>query len=329
MAAGSSTRVVLIAFIGNALIAVAKLIAAAITGSSAMFAEGVHSIVDSGNQLLLLYGIKRSTKSADERHPFGYGMEIYFWSFVVAILLFSIGAGVSLMEGIEKIQHPHPVASPHINFIVLGLAVIFEGYAFRAAIMEMNRRRGDETVYAYIRRSKDAPLVVVLLEDAGALFGLLIAALALAGALIFDLPALDGIASVVIGLLLAAAAILLSIETKGLLIGEAASPKVQKGIRSIIKQDPSIIAVNEVLTMHLGPNDVFCALSVDFADSASSVDVEASISDLEREIKDSFPQIKRLFIEAQDVLAHARSIAVADAHRDKAKAPKGGEDGTA
>lgn len=313
MAAGGSTRVVLIAFIGNALIAVSKLSAAAFTGSSAMFAEGVHSVVDSGNQLLLLYGIKRSVRPADERHPFGYGMEVYFWSFVVAILLFSVGAGVSVVEGIEKIQHPHPVESPYVNFVVLGLAVLFEGYAFRAAWREMSGKRGAESVFAYIRRSKDAPLVVVLLEDAGALLGLLIATVTLAAALIFDLPVLDGVASLAIGVLLAVAAIMLSIETKGLLLGEAAAPAVQEGIRAIIHKDGRILAINEVLTMHMGPEDIFCALSVDFADTASSVDVEASISNFEREIKAEFPQIKRVFIEAQSVLAHVESMKAAEA----------------
>lgn len=187
-----------------------------------MFAEGVHSIVDSGNQLLLLYGIKRSVKPADEHHPFGYGMKIYFWSFVVAILLFSL-EGVSLYESIEKIKHPLAAASPHINFIVIGLVMVFEGYAFWAAIKEMNkRRRPDESVVFYIRRSNDAPLVVVLLEDAGAMFGLMIATLALAGVLLLGMPVLDGIASVIIGTLLTLAAVVLGIETKALIIGGAA-----------------------------------------------------------------------------------------------------------
>jgi cation diffusion facilitator family transporter len=307
MASAGSTRVVLIAFGGNALIAVSKLTAAAITGSSAMFAEGVHSIVDSGNQLLLLYGIKRSARPADARHPFGYGMEVYFWSFVVAILLFSIGAGVSIYEGISKIQHPHPVESPHINFIVLVLALVFEGFAFYAAFKQMNTQRGSDTVLQYIRRSKDAPLVVVLLEDTGALLGLAVATAALAGALIFDIPALDGIASVIIGLMLAFAALVLFIETKGLLLGEAAAPQVQDGIKDILRANTTIIAINEVLTMHMGPEDVFCALSVDFSDTATSIQVEVVISDLERQIKQAFPEIKRVFIEAQSVLGHARA----------------------
>lgn len=311
MAAGQSTRVVVIAFAGNALIAVSKLVASAITGSSAMFAEGVHSIVDSGNQLLLLYGMKRAVRPADDRHPFGYGKEVYFWSFVVAILLFSIGAGVSMYHGIEKILHPHPVENPLINFIVIGLAVVFEGYALHAAVKEMNARRGDEGVMSWIKRSKDAPLVVVLLEDTGALIGLLIAGLALLGALVFDMPVLDGVASVLIGILLALAAVVLAIETKGLLIGEAADPEVQKGIEIILANDNRILAINEILTMHMGPEDVFCALSVDFRDDESSIDVESSISDLEATIKARFPQIKRVFIEAQSVFGHMRALAAA------------------
>lgn len=309
MAAGGSTRVVLIAFIGNALIAVSKLTAAAFTGSSAMFAEGVHSVVDSGNQLLLLYGIKRSGRPADARHPFGYGKEIYFWSFVVAILLFSIGAGVSVMEGVKKIGHPHEVASPHINFIVLGLAMLFEGYAFRAAILAMNeRRRPGESVWTYIRRSKDAPLVVVLLEDAGAMFGLIIATLALGAALAFDMPVLDGVASVVIGILLAIAAVVLCIETKALLIGEAASKQVQEGIRAIVSKEASILETNEALTMHFGPEDVFCALSVDFRDGVSSELVERAIARMEFDIKTAYPEIKRVFIEVQSISDHAKSL---------------------
>lgn len=309
MAAGDSTRVVLIAFIGNALIAVSKLTAAAITSSAAMFAEGVHSIVDSSNQLLLLYGIKRSKRPADQAHPFGYGMEIYFWSFVVAILLFAIGAGVSMYEGISKIRHPHEVTSPHINFIVLSLAIVFEGYAMRAAILAMNERRGDLSVREFVRHSKDAALVVVLLEDAGALIGLVIALLALIGVLVFDVPELDGVASLTIGILLALAAIVLARETKALLLGEAAAPHVRDGVRALLAGDPNIEAVNEVLTMHMGPSDVLCTLSVDFADAATSTEVEASISRLELAIKAEFPEVRRVFIEAQSVADHARAKA--------------------
>ena len=308
MAAGGSTRVVLVAFVGNALIAVSKFIAAAFTGSSAMFAEGVHSVVDSGNQLLLLYGMKRATRPADERHPFGYGKEVYFWSFVVAILLFSIGAGVSMVHGYEKILHPHPIESPWVNFVVIGLALIFEGYALSVAVKAVNEARGADSFAKYVKRSKDAPLVVVLLEDTGALLGLAIAGIALAGAVVFDMPVLDGVASVLIGILLASAAIVLAIETKGLLLGEAADPEVQEGIEAIIRTDAGIKSINEILTMHMGPEDIFCALSVDFRDDETSRDVEEAISDLEAKIKTQFPQVKRVFIEAQSVFGHMRAL---------------------
>ena len=307
MATGS-TRVVVVAFIGNGLIAISKLAAAAYTGSSAMFAEGIHSVVDSGNQLLLLFGMKRATRPADRRHPFGYGKEVYFWSFVVAILLFSIGSGVSLYHGIEKMLHPHPIENPTVNFVVIGMALIFEGYALHAAVTEVNRRRGDQSMLRYIRRSKDAPLVVVLLEDAGAMLGLIIAGLALLGVMLLDMPILDGLASVLIGILLGVAAITLAIETKGLLIGEAAEPEVQDGIAELVRADASVLAINEVLTMHMGPEDIFCALSVDFRDDVTSVDVETSISALEARIKESFPQVKRVFIEAQSVRGHLSAL---------------------
>jgi len=309
MAAGGSTRVVLVAFVGNSLIAVSKFVAALFTGSSAMFAEGVHSVVDSGNQLLLLYGMKRGTRPADERHPFGYGKEVYFWSFVVAILLFSIGAGVSMYHGVEKILHPHPIEKPWVNFVVIGLAIIFESYALAAAVKAVNEARGNDSFAMYVKRSKDAPLVVVLLEDTGALLGLAIAGLALLGAVIFDAPVLDGVASLLIGFLLAGAAIILAIETKGLLIGEAAEPAVQEGIKAIIREDNGVKAINEILTMHMGPEDIFCALSVDFKDDETSVDVEEAISELEAKIKAKFPQIKRVFIEAQSVFGHMRALA--------------------
>ena len=313
MAAGGSTRVVLVAFFGNALIAISKLVAAAFTGSSAMFAEGIHSVVDSGNQLLLLYGMKRGTRPADARHPFGYGKEVYFWSFVVAILLFSIGAGVSMYHGVEKILHPHPIESPWVNFVVIGLAIIFESYALYAAVTAVNAARGEDSFATYVKRSKDAPLVVVLLEDTGALIGLAIAGLALAGALIFEAPVLDGVASLLIGILLAGAAIILAIETKGLLIGESAEPRVQQGIENILRNDNGIKAVNEILTMHMGPEDIFCALSVDFKDDETSIDVEEAISELETKIKARFPEIKRVFIEAQSVFGHMRALAASAA----------------
>lgn len=319
MATGGSNRVIVLAFVGNFLIAISKFVAAAITGASSMFAEGVHSLVDSGNQLLLLFGLKRSRRPADAKHPFGYGMEVYFWSFVVAILLFSIGAGVSIYEGIEKARHPHPVASPHVNYIVLCLAVVFEGYAWHAAYKEINARRGKMGILQYVRRSKDAPLFVVLFEDSAALLGIFVALLGLVGAQVLDMPVLDGYASVAIGCLLALAAVLLAIETKGLLIGEAADPQIVETINEIVSEDEKVLTVNEVLTMHLGPDDILVTLSVDFHDDYSSRDVERSISQIERKTKDRFPQVRRLFIEAQSADQHAAEIARSRA-RDQERA---------
>lgn len=317
MAAGGSTRVVLIAFGGNLLIALCKLAAALFTGASAMLAEAIHSFVDSGNQLLLLWGLKRAKRPADKRHPFGYGMEVYFWAFIVAILLFSLGAGVSIYEGIKKIENPHPVESPYVNYVVLGLAILFEGYAFRTAIREMNRqRRQGESAFHYVRRSKDAATFVVLFEDAAALLGIFIAIGGLVATQATNDPVYDGWASVAIGCLLALAAVLLASETKSLLIGESADPKLVSEIEAMVAQDDRILRLNELLTMHLGPHDVLVTLSVDFKDDRTAGDVEASITGLERRIKDAFPEVRRVFIEAQSWRAHqaerARAAEVAE-----------------
>lgn len=301
MAASGSSKVVVVAFFGNLGIALSKMTAALITGSSAMFAEAAHSFVDTGNQLLLLVGLKRAKRPADARHPFGYGKEIYFWSFVVAILLFSLGAGVSIYEGVEKIREPHPVESAWVNFVVLGLAAAFEGYAFRAAWKEMNKhRRPGEGVFGYVRRSKDAALFTVLFEDTAALIGIAIAFVGLAGAQIFDAPALDGWASLGIGCLLATAAILLSIETKGLLIGEAAEPELVARVKEIAEADERVRRVNEVRTMHLGPDDVLVAASFDFIETRTAGDVEAAVTTLEKQVKAEFPKVRNIFIEAQN-----------------------------
>ena len=299
MAAEGSTKVVIAAFIGNGLIAVTKFVAAGLTGSSAMFSEAVHSVVDTGNQALMLYGIKRSQRPADARHPFGYGPELYFWAFVVALLLFATGAGVSIYEGIQKILDPRPVTSVHINYIVLGLALVFEGGAFFIAFREFNRVKGGRGYLTAVRVSKDPALFTVLAEDSAALLGLTIAFIGLALAEVLDMPVLDGVASVAIGLVLAATAILLAYETKGLLIGEAASPEVVARLRRIIGADRAVDRINEILTMHMGPRDVLLNLSVDFHSSLSSDEVEAEVTRLERQIKTAFPEITRVFIEAE------------------------------
>lgn len=317
MAASGSKGVIYAALFANGLIAICKFIAAAWTGSSAMLSEGVHSVVDTGNQVLLLYGLKRSKRPADANHPFGYGPELYFWAFVVAILLFAVGSGISIYEGIDKLRYPHPVDHIYINFIVLGLAMVFEAVAWWIAYKEFQRtaaRRG--SIFADVRHSKDPAVFTVLFEDTAALMGLTAAALGLAGAAIFDIPELDGVASIVIGLILAGAALFLAIETKGLLIGEAASPRVQQAIRSIILGHDGIKAVNELQTLHFGPEDVLLVVSVDFEDDLGSVAVEALISDMEGDIKRAYPEITRVFIEAQSIAGHLRSAAKRGAEED-------------
>ena len=308
MAAGSK-KAIYAALIGNSLIAVTKFGAAAYTGSSAMLSEAIHSLVDSGNQVLLLYGLKRSSRPADDRHPFGYGMELYFWAFVVAIIIFAIGAGVSIYEGIQKLIHPHPVTNVFVNYIVLGAAIVFEAAACTVAFKEFNRARGDMPFFEAVRKSKDPALFTVLFEDSAAMLGLLVALAGIGLGQALDMPILDGAASVVIGLILALTAMLLAYECKSLLIGEAADPGVVSGIGELARSTPGIGRINELRTMHLGPQDILLNISLDFADHMSSAQVEEAISTLEQRIKDAHPDVKRIFIEAQSVRRHLESLA--------------------
>ena len=306
MSSSSSSRAIVAALIGNSLIAISKFIAASYTGSSAMFSEGVHSVVDSGNQLLLLYGVKRSKKPADSNHPFGYGKELYFWSFVVAILIFGLGAGICFYEGIHKISSPQPVTNPIINYTVLGLAIIIEGWTCWVAATEFKKSKGDLGWVKAIRRSKDPALFTVLFEDTAALLGLLVALIALTLSEYLNLPVLDAVASLIISFILAVTAGLLAFECKGLLTGEGAREEVVRGINQIIDESQEIKHVNEVLTLHLGPEDVLLNVSLDFKDDLSSGEVEEAISALESRIKGMFPEVRRVFIEAQGWGAHRK-----------------------
>lgn len=308
MATGSK-KVIIAALAGNGLIAITKFIAAGITGSSAMLSEGIHSLVDTGNQGLLLYGLKRSSKPADETHPFGYGPELYFWAFVVAILIFAVGAGVSIYEGIQKVLHPHPIADPTIAYVVLALALAFESVAWWIAYKEFNRQRGNLSIMQAVRRSKDPAVFTVLFEDTAAMLGLIVAGLGIAGAQILGLPWLDGAASILIGIILAATAALLAYETKGLLIGESADPEVVSGIRALVQEVPHVEQMNELRTMHLGANQVLLALSLDFENDLPPGSVERTITDLELTIKKRYSQITRVFIEAQSKEQHERVVA--------------------
>jgi len=297
--AGDSKVVIYAALIGNALIAVTKFAAAAITGSSAMLAEGIHSVVDTGNQGLLLHGLRRARRPPDARFPFGHGKEVYFWSFVVAILIFAVGAGISLYEGIHAVLDPHPVTNPVVNYVVLALAIVFEGGAWWFAFRGFRRVKGRLGYVEAVVRSKDPTIFVVLFEDSAALLGLLVALAGIAMAQATGAWWLDGAASIVIGCILAATAIWLAVETKGLLIGEAATPAVIRGIRERIAGHDPVQGVNEILTMHMGPEFVLVNASVTFAPGARADQVAAAVAAIDRDLKRTWPEIRRVFIEGE------------------------------
>jgi len=307
----SSKKVIYAALVGNSLIAVTKFAAASYTGSSAMLSEAIHSVVDTGNQGLLLHGLRKSRQPPDERHPFGYGMEIYFWAFVVAILIFAVGAGISIYEGVHKLLVPSPVSNVFVNYIVLGLACAFEAVAWGIAFQEFRKIKGAMGYFQALRESKDPTVLTVLFEDSAAMLGLVAA---FAGILLADLtqrPAFDAAASIVIGLILALVAALLAYESKGLLIGESAHRETREKLRALIRDTDGVLAVNELLTMHLGPRDILLNLSVDFDDKLSSVEVERLVTTMERRIKSEFPEVTRVFVEAQNWAAHARAVQAA------------------
>jgi cation diffusion facilitator family transporter len=298
MAAGA-TKVIVAALIGNSLIAVTKFAAAAYTGSSAMLSEGVHSVVDTGNQILLLFGLKQARKPADEDFPFGHGKEIYFWSFVVAIMIFAVGAGVSIYEGVTRVITPHAVENVFVNYIVLGAAMIFEGAAWYFAFREFGRVKGSRGYIDAVLRGKDPTFFVVLFEDSAAMLGLVVAFLGVWIGDVTGLSIFDGIASIIIGLILGGAAAWLAYETKGLLIGERANREVVDGIRALARGLPETRHVNEVLTMHMGPEFILVNISIDFADSLRAGDIEAAVARLDRQIKAGFVNVKRVFVEAE------------------------------
>jgi len=308
MAAKGSKKVIYAALVGNGLIAITKFVAASITGSSAMLSEAVHSVVDTGNQGLLLHGIKRSKRPPDAAHPFGYGSEIYFWSFVVAILIFGLGAGISFYEGVQKLLHPHPISSPHINYIVLALAMVFEAVAWWIAYKEFGKVRGNFGIFEAVQRSKDPTIFTVLFEDTAAMLGLIAAMIGVASADMLGIAWADGAASVVIGVILAGTAALLAYETKGLLIGEAASRELTQGVRGIVRRAPDVRHINELRSMHMAPNDILLALSLDFHDELNAGRVEQTIFRLEKDIKARFPDVRRLYIEVQSKDDHNRSV---------------------
>ncbi len=298
MASGSK-KVIYAALAGNALIAVTKFGAAFVTRSSAMFSEGIHSAVDTGNQVLLLWGLHRSKKPPDERFPFGHGKEIYFWSFIVAILIFALGAGISVYEGIKHLLHPRPVENASVSYIVLALAMVFEGAAWLFAWKEFTKVKGRFGYIQAVQRGKDPSTFVVLFEDTAAMAGLVVAFVGIFLGQVTGNLYFDGAASVLIGLILGGTAIWLAYETHGLLIGEGANPEVLEAIREIVGRHDVIQHVNEVATMHMGPEYILVNLSVDFKSEASSDDVESVVKALDGELKAALPRVKRVFVEAE------------------------------
>jgi len=298
MASGSK-KVIVAALIGNSLIAVTKFIAASITGSSAMFSEGIHSLVDTGNQGLLLYGLKASKKPADKDFPFGHGKEIYFWSFVVSILIFALGSGISIYEGVHHILHPEEIRSPMINYIVLSLAIMFEGVALYIAFVEFNKDRGNRTYLGAVKDGKDPSLFVVLFEDSAAMLGLFVALIGITLAQVTGDAWWDGVASVSIGVILGLTAVWLAIETKGLLIGEAARPETVESIREIVTSKDEVNGANEILTLHMGPEFILVNISINFRNDITADALAELIDNIVGEIKAKHGFVKRVFIEAE------------------------------
>ncbi|MDX3882801.1 MULTISPECIES: cation diffusion facilitator family transporter [Edaphosphingomonas] len=298
MASGGK-KVIYAALAGNLGIAIAKFIAATFTGSSSMLTEGVHSLVDTGNQWLLLYGIRQSKREPDIIHPFGYGRELYFWSFIVALLIFAGGAGVSIYEGLIHIRRPETMSSPVINYIVLAIAFVFEASSWTVAMREFSRTKGGDGWWAAIRRSKDPSTFAVLFEDSAAMIGIVIAAIFITLALVTGDPRLDGVGSILIGGVLAVVALLLARESKGLLIGERASPALSGSIAALAKAQPGVCAVNEVLTLHMAPDQVTAAISLDFDDDLTTREIERAVAEIEARTAAAHPEVTHVFIRPQ------------------------------
>jgi cation diffusion facilitator family transporter len=301
--------VVHVALAGNLVIAACKLVAAALTGSSAMLSESVHSLVDTANELLLLYGLKRADKRPDASHPLGYGRELYFWSFIVALLVFALGGGVSLYEGIDHLRNPVPMQRPLLNYAVLAVAFVCDAASWWVGFSAFRAGKGSLGYMGAFRASKDPCTFIVLFEDSASLIGLVIAAIGISCALAFDDPRYDGAASIGIGLVLAASSMLLARETKGLLIGEAALPRVREAILRIATADPGVRHANGVLTVQLGPDEVLAALSAEFHDGLSTQQIELCVARIEAAVQEAHLGVTTIFIKPQTPETWQRRVA--------------------
>ena len=299
MSSESNKIVVYAALFGNLAIALVKFVAAYITNSSAMLSEAIHSVVDTLNEILLLYGMKKAEQRPDAHHPFGYGRELYFWAFIVALMVFALGAIVSIYQGILHIIHPEEMQDPMINYIVLGIAILCEGFSWTVALRTFRKMKGKMGYFEAFRRSKDPTTFTVLFEDTAALVGLVIALVGIFLAHQLNIPELDGAASILIGIVLAVSAWFLARETKGLLLGETADPKLREDVLNIAQQDAAVFSANGVLTEQMGAQQVIASLSLEFKDDLTSDEIEACVNRIEAQIKQLHPEIIALFVKPQ------------------------------
>ncbi|WP_180167885.1 MULTISPECIES: cation diffusion facilitator family transporter [Acinetobacter] len=299
MSSESNKIVVYAALFGNLAIALVKFVAAYITNSSAMLSEAIHSVVDTLNEILLLYGMKKAEQRPDALHPFGYGRELYFWAFIVALMVFALGAIVSIYQGIQHIIHPEEMQDPMINYVVLGIAILCEGFSWFVALKTFRKMKGKMGYFEAFRRSKDPTTFTVLFEDTAALIGLFIALTGIFLAHQLNIPELDGAASILIGVVLAVSAWLLARETKGLLLGETADPRLRENVLNIAQQDTAVYSANGVLTEQMGAHQVIASLSLEFKDDLTSDEIEACVNRIEAQIKQLHPEIITLFVKPQ------------------------------
>lgn len=307
--AGDSKKVIVAAMVGNGLIAVSKFVAGFVTGSGAMISEAVHSVADTSNQGLLLYGMRRSVRGATKLHPFGYAVERYFWPFLVAIVIFLLGGLFALYEGIHGLMNlhaHHEGGSPIWNYIVLGAAIVFESGSFYVAIKEFRLLRGDKKTMTVIRETKDPTIPVVLLEDAAALIGLVIALVAVAMTHFTGWAGWDAIGSSLIGVLLCGVAVLLARETHSLLLGESAPTEVREAVLELVNADASVLEVSQLLSLHRGPDDVLLAMKIRFDQTLDLGTIEAAIDRIEETIRVAYPEMTRIFIEPDAGYDHSK-----------------------
>jgi cation diffusion facilitator family transporter len=294
-----SVKVIYAAIVANLGIAVSKFIVAGITGSAAMLAEGIHSAVDTGNEMLLLIGERNSAKAPDAKHPFGYGKELYFWALIVALSVFSLGGGLSIYHGIEALRRPEQLQDATWNYVVLGVSALFEGYSWNVSRLALNKRRKPgASLWQTMRASKDASVFTVFIEDSAALIGLVIAALGIALGHFFDNPYFDPAASVLIGLLLVGAAFTLARETGALLVGESIGPDATRKVREVFERDPAILSVADLQSMQLGPDEVLLTVAVQFKRGMRIDEVEDAIERLEKTVTALYPSIRHIYFES-------------------------------